>query len=219
MPSEAIFEELVSAIMSFDAEKVYESTKKALDKEMSPVEIVQKGITKGLRIIGDKFAKGEFFLMHLVAAGEAVKKVMDELINPELEKRAAKLESVGKVVIGTVEGDIHDIGKNIVASMLVTEGFEVYDIGKDVPSAEFVKKAREVDADIIGASALLSTTMPAQREIVELLRKEGLKDKIKVMVGGAPATEEWAKEIGADGYAENAIEAVNVAKKILNIEP
>ncbi|MFX1362552.1 MAG: cobalamin-dependent protein [Promethearchaeota archaeon] len=157
--------------------------------------------------------------MHLVAAGEAVKKVMDELINPELEKRAAKLESIGKVVIGTVEGDIHDIGKNIVASMLVTAGFEVYDIGKDIPSAEFVKKAREVDADIIGASALLSTTMPAQREIVELLRKEGLKDKIKVMVGGAPATEEWAKEIGADGYAENAIEAVNVAKKLLKIEP
>ncbi|MFX0067882.1 MAG: B12-binding domain-containing protein [Promethearchaeota archaeon] len=219
MPFEAVFEELVNAIMSFDAEKVYESTKKALDKEINPVEIVQKGITKGLRIVGDKFSKGEFFLMHLVAAGEAVKKVMDELINPELEKRAAKLESIGKVVIGTVEGDIHDIGKNIVASMLVTAGFEVYDIGKDIPSAEFVKKAREVDADIIGASALLSTTMPAQREIVELLRKEGLKDKIKVMVGGAPATEEWAKEIGADGYAENAIEAVNVAKKLLKIEP
>ncbi|MFX1485757.1 MAG: corrinoid protein [Promethearchaeota archaeon] len=218
MSSEAVLKELVSAIMSFDAEKVYESVKKALDKEIDPVEIVQKGITKGLGIVGEKFERGEFFLMHLVAAGEAVKKVMDELINPELEKRAVKLESIGKVVIGTVEGDIHDIGKNIVASMLVTAGFEVYDIGKDVPSTEFVKKAKEVNADIIGASALLSTTMPVQREIVELLSKEGLKDKIKVMVGGAPATEEWAKEIGADGYAENAVEAVNVAKRILNIE-
>lgn len=218
MSSEAVLEELVNAILSFDAEKVYESTKKALDKEIGPVEIVQKGITRGLGIVGEKFEKGEFFLMHLVAAGEAVKKVMDELINPELEKRAVKLKSIGKVVIGTVEGDIHDIGKNIVASMLVTAGFEVYDIGKDVPSIEFVKKAKEVKADIIGASALLSTTMPVQREIVELLSKEGLKDKIKVMVGGAPATEEWAKEIGADGYAENAVEAVNVAKRILNIQ-
>ncbi|MFX1598927.1 MAG: B12-binding domain-containing protein [Promethearchaeota archaeon] len=216
MPSEVIFNELVDAIMSFDSDKAYEITKRALDQNTNPVEIVQKGITKGLKIIGERFEKGEFFLMHLVAAGEAVKRVMNELIEPELKRQATKLESIGKVVIGTVEGDIHDIGKNIVASMLITAGFEVYDLGKDVPPVDFINKAKEVDADIIGASALLSTTMPAQREIVDLLRKEGLKKSIKVMVGGAPATEDWAKEIGADGYAENAVEAISVAKKLVN---
>jgi len=216
MPSEGIINELVDAILSFDSDKVYEITKRALDKKINPVEIVQKGITKGLKIIGERFEKGEFFLMHLVAAGEAIKRVMDELIEPELKRQSTKLESIGKVVIGTVEGDIHDIGKNIVASMLITAGFEVYDLGKDVPPVDFINKAKEVDADIIGASALLSTTMSAQREIIELLRKEGLKESIKVMVGGAPATEDWAKEIGADGYAENAIEAVSVAKKLVD---
>ncbi len=217
MSSKDIFDELINAIISFDADKVYELTKRALVQDISPVEIVRKGITQGLRIVGDRFERGEFFLMHLVAAGEAIKKVMDELIEPELKKRASKLESTGKVVIGTVEGDIHDIGKNIVASMLITAGFEVHDLGKDVPAEEFIKKAKEVGADIIGASALLSTTMPVQREIVKLLRKEGLKERIKIMVGGAPATEDWAKEIGADGYAENAVEAVNVAKKLMNM--
>ena len=130
-------------------------------------------------------------------------------------KSSIKMKSTGVIVIGTVEGDIHDIGKNIVVSMLITAGFDIYDLGKGIPATEFIQKAKEVNADIIAASALLSTTMPVQRQIVKLLEQEGLHGKIKVLIGGAPATAEWAEEIGADGYADNAIEAAKIARTLL----
>jgi methanogenic corrinoid protein MtbC1 len=125
---------------------------------------------------------------------------------------------LGKIVLGTVQGDIHDIGKNIVSSMLFAAGFEVFDLGKDIPASEFIEKAKEVGADIIGASALLTTTMPIQREIVRSALEAGIRDKVKLLFGGAPVTEEWVKEIGGDAYAENAIEAVKVAKSLLKLE-
>ena len=210
-------EEIVNAVLSFDGDKVNAAVKKALKEGRDPVKIVDE-LTKALRIVGKKFEDGEFFLMHLVAAAEPVQKVIKETLEPEMMKKQESRKSLGKVVLGTVAGDIHDIGKNIVGAMLFAAGFEVYDVGKDIPADQFVAKAKEVSANLVGASALLSTSLPMQREIVEGIVAAGLRDKVKLMFGGAPVTEEWVKEIGGDGYAENAIEAVNVAKKLLRVE-
>jgi len=211
-------EEIVNAVLSFDGDKVTEVTKKALKQGQDPVKIVDE-LTKALRIVGKKFEDGEFFLMHLVVAAEPVQRVIKDILEPEMMKKKEQRKSLGKVVLGTVAGDIHDIGKNIVGSMLFAAGFEVYDIGKDVPPEQFVSKTKEVNANLVGASALLSTSLPMQREIVEGIVAAGLRDKVKLIFGGAPVTEEWVKEIGGDGYAENAIEAVNVAKKLLKTGP
>ena len=207
-------EEIVDAVLSFDGDKITEATKKALKQGQDPVKVLDE-LTKALRIVGKKFEDGEFFLMHLVAAAEPVQRVIKDILEPEMLKKKEQRTSLGKVVLGTVAGDIHDIGKNIVAAMLFAAGFEVYDIGKDIPPDQFVAKAKEVSANLVGASALLSTSLPMQREIVEGIVAAGLRDKVKLLFGGAPVTEEWVKEIGGDGYAENAIEAVNVAKRLL----
>jgi corrinoid protein of di/trimethylamine methyltransferase len=210
-------EEIVNAVLSFDGDKVTEVTKKALNQGQDPIKILDV-LTKALRIVGKKFEDGEFFLMHLVAAAEPVQRVIKEILEPEMVKKKEQRKSLGKVVLGTVAGDIHDIGKNIVGAMLFAAGFEVFDIGKDIPAEQFVAKAKEVNANLVGASALLSTSLPMQREIVEGIVAAGLRDRVKLVFGGAPVTEEWVREIGGDGYAENAIEAVNVAKKLLKVE-
>jgi len=215
---EAKLEELVDAILTFDSDKVMDATNKAVNAGFDPLKIIEDGLTKGLRVVGKKFEDGELFLMHLVAAAEASKKALNELLEPRIVKAKAERKSLGKIVIGTVAGDIHDIGRNIVASMLFAAGFEVHDLGKDVPVSEFIRKEKEVKANIVASSALLSTTLPVQHEIVKALVAEGLRDKVKVIVGGALVTEEWVKEIGADGFGENAVEAVNVTKKVLNIK-
>jgi len=209
---------IAEAILEFDEEKLLKEVKEALDSGLDPVKVLEEGVAAGLRKVGELFEKGELFLMHVVVAAEAAKKAIEELIEPKIMEKGEKRKGLGKVVIGTVAGDIHDIGKNIVAAMLTAAGFEVYDLGKDVPVEKFIEKAREVQADIIAASALLSTSMPVQREIVNALEEASLKGRIKVMVGGAPVTEEWAREIGADGYGADAVEAVEVAKKLVGVE-
>ena len=209
---------IAEAILEFDEEKLLKEVKEALDSGLDPVKVLEEGVAAGLRKVGELFEKGELFLMHVVVAAEAAKKAIEELIEPKIMEKGEKRKGLGKVVIGTVAGDIHDIGKNIVAAMLTAAGFEVYDLGKDVPVEKFIEKAREVQADIIAASALLSTSMPVQREIVKALEEASLKGRIKVMVGGAPVTEEWAREIGADGYGADAVEAVEVAKKLVGVE-
>jgi len=208
-------DDLVNAIQTFDPDKVMEATNNALKAGIDPLKIIEDGLTKGLRIVGKKFEDGELFLMHLVAAAEASKKALNELLEPKIAQSKGQRKSLGRVVIGTVAGDIHDIGKNIVASMLFAAGFEVHDIGKDIPVDQFMNKTKEVNANIVASSALLSTTMPMQREIVKSLAAVGLRNNVKVLVGGAPVTQNWANEIGADGFAENAIEAVNVIKKLV----
>ncbi|MEM1545343.1 MAG: corrinoid protein [Candidatus Methanomethylicia archaeon] len=208
--------ELREAVLSYDLDTLINAVKKSLEKGVSAIDVIN-ALTVVLREVGDKFQAGSLFLAELVAIAENVKTAISEVLEPELKKIGGERKSLGKVVIGTVHGDIHDIGKNIVASMLFAAGFEVYDLGKDVPVEEFVGKAREVNADIIAMSALLSTTLPVQREVIERLSREGLKEKIKVMVGGAPVTKEWAEEIGADGYGEDAIEAVRVAKTLSGV--
>ena len=215
---EAIFDELVNAVLSFDSDKVVETTKKALAQGVDPVKIIEDGLAKALRIVGKKFEDGEFFLMHLVAAAEPVQKTIKELLEPEVAKRKGQRRTLGKVVLGTVAGDIHDIGKTIVGALLFAAGFEVFDIGKDVPTEQFVHKAKEVNADLVGASALLSTSLPMQHEIVKACEAGGIRNKVKLIFGGAPVTEEWVREIGGDGYAENAVEAVKATKKLLNIK-
>jgi corrinoid protein of di/trimethylamine methyltransferase len=202
------------ALLTFEPEKLVETTKKSLDEGYNPLEVIN-AITVALGEIGSKFEKGEFFLVHLVMAGEAVKKVISEQLEPLLKKAGAERKTAGRVVIGTVAGDIHDIGKSIVASMLFSAGFDVVDLGKDVPVEEFIKAVKENRPHIIGMSALLSTTLPVQREVIKSLKENNLRDKVKVIVGGAPVTAEWAEEIGADGYAEDAVQAARVAKQLV----
>ncbi len=215
MSQQALLDDVSNAVQAFDSDKVMEATRKAISAGIDPSTIIEGGLAKGLKIVGKKFQDGELFLMHLVAAAEPSQKAIKELLEPELKKRKSERKSAGKVVLGTVAGDIHDIGKNIVGAMLIAAGFDVYDIGKDLPAEEFVKKATEVNATVVGASALLSTSLPVQAEIVKAFKSANLRSKVKLVFGGAPCTAEWVKEIGGDGYAENAVEGVNVIKKLL----
>jgi len=210
-------DEIVDAVLSFDADKVTAAVRKALKEGQDPVKIVDR-LTEALKIVGEKFEAGEFFLMHLVAAATPVQQVIKEILEPAMLKSHSQRKSLGKIVIGTVAGDIHDIGKNIVGAMLFAAGFEVYDVGKDIPPEQFVNKTRETNANIVGASALLSTTLPIQREIVQKITTAGLRDKTKLIFGGAPVTQEWVEEIKGDGFGESAVEAVNLAKKLLKTD-
>lgn len=208
----------MNSVLSFDSRKVVQTSKKALEARLDPTDVIENGLARGLGIIGKKFEDGELFLMDLVAAAEAVKKAMTEVLEPELVNLKAERRTLGRVVIGTVAGDIHDIGKNIVATMLFAAGFEVRDLGTDVPAQDFVNKSKEVNPIIVGLSALLSTTLPIQREAVQGFCTEGMRDRVKIMVGGAPVTEEWAREIGADGYGENAAAAVRLANNLVGVQ-
>ena len=181
---------------------------------VDPLAAINEGYVKGLDYVGEEFGCGEMFLPDLVLAAEAMKTAV-AILEPELAKRGAGREVLGTAVVGTVEGDIHDIGKTLVATMLSASGFKVYDMGVNVAPAAFAAKAREVGANMVGLSALLTTTMVRQRDVIEALDDMGLRGQVKVMVGGAPVTKEWAKEIGADGYSEDAIGAVALAKQLV----
>jgi len=215
MSTDEILNGLREAVINFDADKAMEYSKKAVKNGIDPSVAISEGLAKGLREIGERFEKGELFLMHIVAAAETAKKPIDEVLQPELAKKKGSMKSLGKVVLGTVSGDIHDIGKNLVAALLFAAGFEVIDLGKDVSTEVFVRKVKETEADIVGASALLSTTLPMQKDLVEALKKAGIREKVKVMIGGAPVTKEWAEEIGADGVGVDAMDAVRVAKELV----
>jgi trimethylamine corrinoid protein len=218
MSQQAVLDELAAAVQTFDSDKIMEATKKALATGMDPSVIIEQGLSKGLRIVGKKFEDGELFLMHMVAAAEPTQKAIKELVEPEIKKRKGERKSAGRVILGTVAGDIHDIGKNIVGAMLIGAGFDVIDIGKDMPADEFVRKAKETNTNVVGASALLSTSLPVQAEIVKAFKAANMTDKVKLVFGGAPCTAEWVKEIHGDGYAEDAIEAVNVIKRLLGVK-
>lgn len=211
---------LVSALreqlLTFDVDKFMATVKNLIKDGCSPTEVVN-ALTDVLKEIGRKYENGELFLVHLVSVGDMTKKVTTEVLEPLLKTGSEKRKFLGRIVIGTVAGDIHDIGKTIVATMLFSAGFEVLDLGKDVPVEEFVNKAKETNADIVAMSALLTTTLPVQREVIEALKKSSLRNRVKVLVGGAPATAKWAEEIGADGYAEDPIEAIRVAKRLLGL--
>jgi corrinoid protein of di/trimethylamine methyltransferase len=215
--SEELYQEMAQCIIDGDSDKSVELAQKAIELNMHPLEAITKGFVVGVNYIGDQFGKGEAFLPELVMAGEAMKAAVATL-DPELRKLGEARETMGIVVLATVEGDIHEIGKTLVGTMLSAAGFEVYDIGVDSPADKIIGKAIEVEADIIGMSALLTTTMVRQREVIDELEKEGLRSRFKVIVGGAPITREWHEKIKADGYSEDAVGAVKLAKQLLGKE-
>lgn len=212
--SEELFKEMAQSIIDGEKEVAEELAHKAVETGVPPLEAITKGFVVGVNYIGDLFGKGEAFLPELVMAGEAMKAAV-AVLEPELKKLGEAREMMGRVVLATVEGDIHEIGKTLVGTMLSASGFEVVDLGVDQPAEKIIGKALEIDAQIIGMSALLTTTMVRQREVIEELDKEGLRPRIKVMVGGAPITKDWAEKIKADGTSEDAIGAVQLAKKLV----
>lgn len=214
---ENALEGISKAVQGYDEGAIFGAVKTALSAKIEPGEIVEKGLAKGLRIVGERFERGELFLVDLISAAEPAQKAVREILEPEF-KKSKGMKTLGQVVLGTVHGDIHNIGKNIVSSMLFAAGFEVLDLGEDVPAEQFAKEASDTNAAIVGASSLLTTTIEGQREIVERLRASGVRDKVKTMFGGAPCSPEWVRQIGGDAYATNAMEAVKVAKQLLSIK-
>ncbi|MFW9874753.1 MAG: B12-binding domain-containing protein [Candidatus Thorarchaeota archaeon] len=211
-------ENIKEAIIEWDEEGLKEICYDTLkNNEVSPVELL-KIIGTVMKFIGKQFEDEEIFLPDLVGSANVVKNTIDEIIDPAIKKSGQSKETAGKIVIGTVEGDVHSIGKDLVGSFLFSNGFEVFNLGEEVPPAQFVNKAEEVYADVIGLSSLLTMSMDFQREVIDELKRRGLRDKYKVIVGGAPTSEEWADQIGADGWADDAIEAVNLVKELLSLK-
>lgn len=209
-----LFSAMAKSVIDGDPETAASLARSALAGGPPPAEAVEKGFIPGIRKVGELWESGDYFLPELIASAEAMKAAM-AILRPALERTGSAMKSAGKIVIGTVEGDIHDIGKNLVSAMLSANGFEVVDLGADVKLIAFIEAAKASAADIICLSALLTTTMLGQRRLVDLLVEHTLRDKFKVLVGGAPTSREWAEEIGADGYAENANSAVRVALELM----
>lgn len=214
---EKLFDDIAKAVVSGDEDQARFLTKKAVDAGLDLMNIVDMALSKGMKTVSEKFTSGEYFLPELLAAAGAMKAGL-AIIEPLLKERGMKRKSVGKVVIGTVSGDIHDIGKSIVATNLSTAGFEVLDLGFDVPNEEFVKAVEEYKPNILGMSALLSITRPRQQEVIELLRQKNLRQNVSVIVGGAVCSQEYADRIGADAYGPDSVEAVAIAKRLVGIK-
>jgi trimethylamine corrinoid protein len=214
MSKEEIFKAAQKAINEYNANEAKEVAQRGIAEGIEPMELMSQGFIPGISQVGERFSQGECFLPGLIQAADAMR-IATEVINAAIP--AGTQQRKGKIVVGTVEGDIHDIGKMIVVCLLKANGFEVYDLGRDIPTEKFIEKAEEVGADIIGTSALLTTTMEGQKKLELALKKAGLKGKYKTMVGGAPVTQRWADRIGADAYAEDAGEAVKKAKQLLGM--
>jgi corrinoid protein of di/trimethylamine methyltransferase len=213
--SAELFQKMAQSIIDGDSEVAEELAKQSIAAGVDPLAAITEGYVMGVNQVGEAFACGDAFLPELVMAGEAMKAAVTTL-EPEMARRGSERKMLGKVVLATVEGDIHEIGKSLVGTMLGASGFQVYDLGVDVASEKIIGKAVEVGADIIAMSALLTTTMVKQKEVIDMLEAEGLHGKIKVMVGGAPVTKDWVQKIKADGYSEDAIGAVNAAKHLMS---
>lgn len=212
--SDEIFARLAQAVIDGEPEDAEELARKALDLGMDPLECINQGLMPGIQKVGELFSSGEYFLPELIIGADAMKSALD-ILEPALVGGQER-EVVGRVVLGTVEGDLHEIGKTLVGTMLTANGFKVVDIGVDQKPEDFITAIKESNADIVGASALLTTTMLQQKKLLDALVSAGLRDKVKVMVGGAPVTEDFAKEIGADAYAEDAISAVDIAFRLMD---
>lgn len=212
MQEQELFAKMSHTILKGEIEEAGELARKAVEMKIDPIVAVNNGYTKGLDEVGRLFRTGEYFLPDLVAAGEAMKHALD-VFDPFLKSRKTEKKLIGTVVLGTVEGDFHDIGKGIVGSMLVAAGFEVIDLGVNVSAQKFLNAVKELKPDILGMSALLTTTMPNQKKVIELLEEAQERQNVKVMVGGAAVTNKWAMEISADAYGEDAMAAVTVSEQ------
>lgn len=212
--SEELFKRMAQSVIDGDPDAAQALAREALTAGVDPLEAINKGFTAGMDVVGELYSSGEYYLPDLILGGEAMKAAL-AVLEPVLRAGGQERKVLGRVVLGTVKGDIHEIGKALVGSMLSAHGFEVFDLGIDVASGVFVAKAREYNADIVALSALLTTTMQHQKEVIEHLAEAGLRERVKVMVGGCPVTQAWADQIGAEGFAEDAAGAVVVAKRLM----
>ena len=215
MGDEGIFEQLKQSIVDQDEDAVLEAVNKALADGVDPKTIIDKGLLPGLNVIGEQFESEDIFLPELMQAALAFQAAM-AILEPKIKEAGGDGQKKGTIVLGTVKGDLHSIGKNILKLLFETSGFEVWDLGIDVDLFKFIDKAKEVDADIIAMSALLTTTLVGQRDVIEALKDQGTRDQFKVIIGGGATTAEWAETIGADGWAGSAYEAVNLANKLVS---
>jgi len=216
MAHDELFSRMIQAVIDGEKEEAIALAQEALHLEVPPLEAINKGYIVGIQKVGALFEKGDFFLPELVMGAEAMQAAL-AVLEPELKRRQQERERLGRAIAGTVAGDIHEIGKRLVCTMLVANSFDVLDLGPDVATETFIEKVRESKPDLLLLSALMTTTMPEQQAVIEGLKRAGFREGVKVMVGGAAVSLSWAEEIGADGYAENAIEAVEVAKGL--VEP
>jgi 5-methyltetrahydrofolate--homocysteine methyltransferase len=207
-----MLEEISTAVIEGDLDEIKDLTEDALDEDLSAEEILNKGLMPGMDYVGVEFKAGNMFVPEVLRSARTMQLSMD-ILKPLLAESGIKM--VGKVLLGTVKGDLHDIGKNLVGMMCEGAGFEVKDIGKDVAPEDFVAAVKEFEPDVVGMSALLTTTMRAMESTIKVLEEAGLRDKVKIMIGGAPVTQAFADQIGADGYASNAASASELAKKLV----
>lgn len=208
---------LREAVLNYDIDQAKQLAEEAIKAGVDPLEAIEKGISPGIREVGERFHRFEVYLPHLVLASDAATAAMNVLVEVIPKDKLGAVQR-GRIIFGTVEGDLHDLGKNITVMMLKSAGFEVFDLGKDVKTDVLIERAKELKANIIALSSLMTTTRPYQRELVEELDRLGLREQFKVLVGGGPVTQEWADEIGADGYGRDALEAVTEAKRLLCIQ-
>ena len=213
MSRENLIKESIQSVIKGDEDAAIKVANAVIAEGLNPVDIISEGFAKGMITVGDLFENEEYALPEVLLSADAMQAALD-LLSPHIPREEVE-KKLGTVVIGTVQGDIHDIGKRIVATMLEVYGFEVHDLGRDVPLENFIEKVTEVNADIVAASALMTTTMVAQKMLHEALQEAGIRDRVKLMVGGAAVTQEWADKIGADGYAEEVTEAVKKAKQLV----
>jgi len=211
-----ILKQLQEVVILGEPDQARELAAQALETGVAPLTAIEEALNPGMQVVGDRYESGEYFIPDLVMSAEAMKAAMG-VFEPALIARQEQRQVLGTVVIGTVEGDIHEIGKSLVATMLSAAGFQVHDLGVDVPASEFVKRVQETGANVVGLSALLTTTMLNQEAVIEALEEAGLREQVKVVIGGAPTSTDWAQTIGADAYAENANEAVGVVKGLLGV--
>lgn len=217
MEKDQILKNLAASIIAGEEHQAQEYTREALELQIDPLEIVEHGLSKGMDKIGEQFGCGDVFLPELLMATNAFKAAM-EILKPELEAQDKQISHRGTVLIGTVKGDVHNIGKDIVRTVLETKGFEVVDMGVDNNALSLIQEAEKAQADVIALSCLMTTTMPAQKELIESLEEMNLRGKYFVIVGGGPVTQEWADEIEADGYGEFAVHAPALVNELMGKE-
>ncbi len=213
----SIKDKIKELIVEWETERLKEYCQSILKNNEATASRLLKIIGDIMKFVGNQFEEEEIFLPELIGSAETVKVVIDDILDPAIRAAGEEKETMGKVVIGTVESDVHSIGKDLVGSFLFSNGFEVYNLGVEVTADQFISKAEEIGADVIGLSSLLTMSMDFQKQVIDELKKRGLRNKYKVIVGGSPTSEDWGVQIGADGWADDAIETITLVKKLLDI--